>query len=225
MVPTDFRGRAIPLAPGDINAEASVLQCSTAIIHAFSDIESAGGGFIPGDGRPKILFEARSFHVLTRGRFDLVAPNVSSPTWNRALYGAGGSHQYDRLAAALQLDRTAALDSCSIGRYQVMGSNSRMIGFASVEDMWAAYCDSERAHLDGFAAFCRAAGLVDELQADPPEFVRLALGYNGPGEPARHKLLDLLGDLYLHGGPPLGRVRVTRPGHASNARALRRALS
>jgi UDP-3-O-[3-hydroxymyristoyl] N-acetylglucosamine deacetylase len=39
-------------------------------------------------------------------------------------------------------------------------------------------------------------------------------------EPARHKLLDLLGDLYLHGGPPLGRLRTVRPGHAANARAF-----
>jgi len=46
-----------------------------------------------------------------------------------------------------------------------------------------------------------------------------------PDEPVRHKLLDLLGDLYLHGGPPLGCVRAHRPGHAPNARALRRALA
>ncbi len=45
-----------------------------------------------------------------------------------------------------------------------------------------------------------------------------------PDEPARHKLLDLMGDLFLHGGPPRGHVRVVRPGHASNARLLRRAL-
>jgi len=44
-----------------------------------------------------------------------------------------------------------------------------------------------------------------------------------PDEPARHKLLDLLGDLYLHGGPPAGKVRATRPGHAANAEAMRRA--
>jgi UDP-3-O-[3-hydroxymyristoyl] N-acetylglucosamine deacetylase len=43
-------------------------------------------------------------------------------------------------------------------------------------------------------------------------------------EPARHKLLDLLGDLYLHGGPPLGRVKAFRPGHAANARAFQRAV-
>jgi UDP-3-O-[3-hydroxymyristoyl] N-acetylglucosamine deacetylase len=45
-----------------------------------------------------------------------------------------------------------------------------------------------------------------------------------PDEPARHKLLDLLGDLYLAGGPPLGRVIAHRPGHAANARAISRAL-
>jgi UDP-3-O-[3-hydroxymyristoyl] N-acetylglucosamine deacetylase len=42
-------------------------------------------------------------------------------------------------------------------------------------------------------------------------------------EPARHKLLDLVGDLYLRGGPPMGRTRAFRPGHAANARALRQA--
>jgi UDP-3-O-[3-hydroxymyristoyl] N-acetylglucosamine deacetylase len=41
-----------------------------------------------------------------------------------------------------------------------------------------------------------------------------------PDEPARHKLLDLVGDMYLHGGPPLGRVHAERPGHTANAQAL-----
>jgi UDP-3-O-[3-hydroxymyristoyl] N-acetylglucosamine deacetylase len=45
-----------------------------------------------------------------------------------------------------------------------------------------------------------------------------------PDEPARHKLLDLLGDLYLKGGPPVGRIVAHRPGHAANARALARAI-
>ncbi|HEY5147779.1 MAG TPA: UDP-3-O-acyl-N-acetylglucosamine deacetylase [Polyangiaceae bacterium] len=44
-----------------------------------------------------------------------------------------------------------------------------------------------------------------------------------PDEPARHKLLDLVGDLYLYGGPPVGHVRAVRPGHAANALAMRRA--
>jgi UDP-3-O-[3-hydroxymyristoyl] N-acetylglucosamine deacetylase len=45
-----------------------------------------------------------------------------------------------------------------------------------------------------------------------------------PDEPARHKLLDLLGDFHLHGGPAVGRVHAVRPGHAANVRAFRRAL-
>jgi UDP-3-O-[3-hydroxymyristoyl] N-acetylglucosamine deacetylase len=46
-----------------------------------------------------------------------------------------------------------------------------------------------------------------------------------PDEPARHKLLDLLGDLYLHGGPPIGKIRALRPGHAATHEAMRRALA
>jgi UDP-3-O-[3-hydroxymyristoyl] N-acetylglucosamine deacetylase len=44
-----------------------------------------------------------------------------------------------------------------------------------------------------------------------------------PDEPARHKLLDLVGDLYASGGPPLGCLRAVRPGHAANALAAARA--
>jgi UDP-3-O-[3-hydroxymyristoyl] N-acetylglucosamine deacetylase len=39
-------------------------------------------------------------------------------------------------------------------------------------------------------------------------------------EPARHKLLDLIGDLHLYGGPPRGRLRALRPGHAANHQAM-----
>ena len=45
-----------------------------------------------------------------------------------------------------------------------------------------------------------------------------------PGELARHKLLDLIGDLYLYGGPPRGRLSATRPGHAATHAVVRKAL-
>jgi UDP-3-O-[3-hydroxymyristoyl] N-acetylglucosamine deacetylase len=44
-------------------------------------------------------------------------------------------------------------------------------------------------------------------------------------EPVRHKLLDLIGDLYLYGGPPRGVVRATRPGHAATHAVMARALA
>ena len=50
-----------------------------------------------------------------------------------------------------------------------------------------------------------------------------------PAEPARHKLLDLIGDLALYGGPPRGavearRARATRATHAIVAEALARGV-
>ena len=43
-------------------------------------------------------------------------------------------------------------------------------------------------------------------------------------EPARHKLLDLMGDLFLYGGPPRGQVRAFRPGHRATHDVVRIAL-
>jgi len=43
-----------------------------------------------------------------------------------------------------------------------------------------------------------------------------------PNEPARHKLLDLLGDLALIGRPIKGKILATRPGHASNVEFAKR---
>lgn len=57
-----------------------------------------------------------------------------------------------------------------------------------------------------------------------PDAVHCVAPYS-PDEPARHKLLDLVGDSYLCGGPPLGRLRAVRPGHSANALAFRRALA
>lgn len=182
-LPVGFKGRALPLGPDDISLVAGELNCTIAIVHAFSDIESAGSGFLP-DGRLKILAEARVFHMQTGGRFDDTDPNISSPVWDRSLYGAGGAHQWDRFERMYNLAPEAALKSCSIGRFQVMGFNHKMVGFASVEDLWTAFADSERAHLDAFGEFIRAGGCVDEMQADPPDFVNLALFYNGAGERA-----------------------------------------
>ncbi len=42
----------------------------------------------------------------------------------------------------------------------------------------------------------------------------------GPDECARHKLLDLLGDLVLSGGVPCGRLHAYRPGHEATRRCM-----
>jgi UDP-3-O-[3-hydroxymyristoyl] N-acetylglucosamine deacetylase len=45
-----------------------------------------------------------------------------------------------------------------------------------------------------------------------------------PGEFARHKLLDLVGDLYPFGGPPRGHLRASRPGHTATRAAVAAAI-
>ncbi len=104
------------------------------------------------------------------------------------------------------------------------------------EARWSGGADDFRSRIAPARTFATTADL-DELarrglarHVPPASVVLLArdgvLSAGRPfaaDEPARHKLLDFLGNLYLHGGPPFGRVRAVRPGHAANARALRRA--
>jgi len=175
-----FSGPATQLSSTDIAVEAAGLGCSPAVIRAVCDVEAAGSGFLP-DGRPKILFEAHLFGRLTRHLYDRGYPNISSPSWDRSLYGAGGAHQYARLGQALALDRAAALQSASWGMFQVLGSNFAACGFGDVESFVSAMVAGEREHLDAFTRFCIANHLDDELRAVPPQFAAFARGYNGPG--------------------------------------------
>lgn len=58
-----------------------------------------------------------------------------------------------------------------------------------------------------------------------PTFDATRLGYlsplNYPNEPARHKLLDVIGDLALLGTRLRGRIIVTKPGHTFNTQCCR----
>lgn len=56
------------------------------------------------------------------------------------------------------------------------------------------------------------------ILGDPESKMRL------PGEPVRHKLLDLLGDLHLLGADLHAHIIATRSGHSTNAELVRRLL-
>src|ERR1035437_7175065 len=111
---------------------ANTLPIEVAAIKAVSEVESNGSGFFSNDA-PKILFEAHSFHTLTNGEYDASHPNISSPVWNKALY-YGGIREYDRLNIAKTLNETAALQSASWGKFQIMGGNFKKCGYANVQD-------------------------------------------------------------------------------------------
>jgi hypothetical protein len=183
MMIVEFTGNAIPLSDSEIQAAANRLRCPRAVIDAVCDVESSGSGFLP-DRRPKILFEAHIFGGLTGQRWTCSHPGISAPAWDRSLYGPAGAHQYERLQEAIQLDRFAALQSPSWGRFQILGINYRMAGYDDIEEFVQALCDSEANHLEAFLRFCEARGLDDALRArDWETFARI---YNGPGQVAHY---------------------------------------
>jgi UDP-3-O-[3-hydroxymyristoyl] N-acetylglucosamine deacetylase/3-hydroxyacyl-[acyl-carrier-protein] dehydratase len=81
--------------------------------------------------------------------------------------------------------------------------------------------------------------VILEKEVDQSEIDRIARLFNRPGisthnagvlnntelrypnEPARHKLLDILGDIALVGHPIKGKIVATRPGHAANTKLAR----
>jgi hypothetical protein len=180
-MPMSFTGTAFKLQPGAIEEEAASLGIKAAALHMVLDVESRGRGFLP-NGRPIILFEAHVFSRMTKHRYDESRPDISSASWNRELYGAGGNHQFDRLDRACELDREAALQSASWGLGQVMGFNYKMVGFDSVEHFVSAMMESERRQLDAMTEYLRAAGLLRYLMNSPPNYREFARGYNGSGQ-------------------------------------------
>jgi UDP-3-O-[3-hydroxymyristoyl] N-acetylglucosamine deacetylase len=150
--------------------------------------------------------------------------------------------------ARLRVARAAALD-VGASRYELTPGAGvevevRLVldGFdearVASEARWGGDADDFRLRIATARTFALARDIGDLVagglarHVDPASIVVLApdgILHAGrafaPDEPARHKLLDLLGDLYLSGGPPRGRIRAVRPGHAANAVAIQRALA
>lgn len=170
----DFTGPGTPLDKDAFDAATAKLGCDAPTLWALLHVETLGCGYQP-DRKPKILFERHIFHRLTGGKYDAQAPDISQPTAGG--YGAAGAHQYDRLAAALALDETAALSSASWGLGQIMGGNHAAAGYATVQDMVAAFVGNEAAQLEGMAAFIAASNLAGDVASG--NWAAYALHYNG----------------------------------------------
>jgi peptidoglycan hydrolase-like protein with peptidoglycan-binding domain len=162
------------LNENDYKQAAEQLKCEVAAIKAVAQVESAGGGFLP-DGRPKILFERHVFHKFTGGVFAAKHPDISQPS--QGGYGEAGKHQWDRFNLAFTLNPTAAIKACSWGKFQAMGFNFGLCGFATLEDFHAAMLKSEGEHLKAFCHFITSSNLDGPLRNH--NWVKFARGYNG----------------------------------------------
>jgi hypothetical protein len=169
----EFAGKSEALTQAGLTDAARSLSVNPEELWTVVAVETSGCGFL-GDRRPPILFERHIFHRLTGGRFD--AEDVCNPAPGG--YGPVGSHQYDRLAEAIALDRAAALGSASWGLGQILGENFAMAGFSDVESMVAAMSDSEDAQLAAVACFIERSGFAASLRQH--DWAAFAARYNGP---------------------------------------------
>lgn len=155
-----------------VNA-AMALNCSVAVIKAVCEVEAPKGGFLA-SGEPTILFERHQFSKRTDRRFDISHPHISN---TKPGGYKGGQAEHDRLAEAAALDRDAAMESASWGKFQIMGFNYAPAGFESLQSFINAMYESEGKQLNAFISFIQHEGLGLFLRSH--QWAGFARRYNG----------------------------------------------
>jgi hypothetical protein len=171
---SEFTGTAFPLDNGGQQAVLDILGTGAAELWSVLSVETKGFGYF-NDRRPQILYERHIFSKRTNRQFDVTHPDISNKTAGG--YGPTGGHQYDRLQAAIALNRKAALESASWGIGQLMGFNCGQGGFADIESMVTAMMASENDQLLAMGKWVVANNLHKPLTKH--DWAAFAKGYNG----------------------------------------------
>ena len=185
-----FANRNAPaVTPGEIAMIARELGAAPEQVRAVAAVESGGDPFLP-TGQPKILWER---HWLKR-RIGRLLPSLgvagaflAHPTPGGYTLDAdrdGINDSWEKLVEACRVDPVAAFESCSWGKFQIMGGHWRALGYASVFDFAWVMRESELGHYRALAAFIRANKLESALRRigpSPSDNEAFARGYNGVG--------------------------------------------
>ena len=123
-----------------------------------------------------MLFEPHIFYKRLSGTqlADAVRLGLAYKSWGSKPYP---KNSYDRLAAAMAINKTEALNSASWGLGQIMGFNHAAAGYVSAEAMVNDFLDDEETHLAAMVKFITTNGLDDELRSH--DWAGFARGYNG----------------------------------------------
>ncbi len=146
------------LTNADLYRAAKSLDCDVALIRAVDAVESSGSGFTKAGGLV-LRFETAWFKRYT----------------GQTVVGSGREAYLN----AERINPRAAKLSTSWGRYQIMGFNHQLCGYATVEAMVAAFETGEGRQLDGFVAFVKAKKIDDDLRQK--NWKGFAYTYNGAG--------------------------------------------
>lgn len=182
------------LSDADYELAAKKLDCEALVIRAIAKQEGKDKGF-DDHGRPTILYEPTHFlsytgpkndadhfvpYEIYRARYPEVTQYLPPPS---TPYGSPDM-QWQHLQKAYLMNANAALQSVSWGKFQTLGSNFHLAGFASVEMLVSAVCSSEQKQLDAFVNFVSSLGL--ESAMNKKDWKAIAAGYNGKKYYVKH---------------------------------------
>lgn len=159
----------------DIAQLSTRLGCTVKQIKAVAKVESGGSAY-DDFGRPKILFERHIFYRLTAGKFPIAS-------FNQPKGGGYNEDSWDKLTRAVAHDVEAAFASASWGRFQVLGSHWRALGYPSALELAYSTVIGEAAHYELLARFIEKNNLKPALCAlstKASDNVPFASRYNGP---------------------------------------------
>lgn len=172
------------LTPANIDAYAKMLTCAPQQVMAISQVESGGNGFDKA-GRPVILWERHKFWARTKGIFGVTwFSNKLSGGYSTDENKNAINDSWEKLVLAACKDPLKAFESCSWGRFQIMGYHANDLGYANALEMAYSMTRSEANHYDALVRFLFANRLTDAVRAlssDPKTCVAFAQGYNGKG--------------------------------------------
>lgn len=180
-----------PLMTPDYMQAAGAHELDPAALKAIAQVESSGSGFLE-DGRPKILFEGHVFwarllqHDQAPRAILAAHPSASGVLyfrWSDRPPDAYKRDQYERLEEARAIDPTehteASFESCSWGKFQVMGYHAVTLGYKTVGRFVSEMHKDEAAHLEAALRYIEHNGLMGSVRAK--NWSEFARGYNGPG--------------------------------------------
>jgi hypothetical protein len=161
---------------------AAELCVQPAALMAIVEVESGGRLYAKVQERkePLIRFEGHYFDRLLPATVRQKARKLglASPKAGKIRNPARQSERWKLLNRAIEINRIAALSSCSWGVGQVMGAHWKWLGFGSIDALVAQARSGGAGQVALMARYVEKAGLVTALQEqDWATFARL---YNGP---------------------------------------------
>ncbi|MEM7068596.1 MAG: N-acetylmuramidase domain-containing protein [Pseudomonadota bacterium] len=171
-----------PVLRDEIELLATTYELEAATLLAVVEVESGGrlGAEIKGRMEPLIRFEGHYFYRLLSNskRNRAVVKGLAAERAGVVRNPWRQSARWKLLDRAIEIDRPAALASCSWGVGQVMGAHWRWLGYASIDALVAEARRGVEGQVQLMIRYIGNTGLVGKLQNQ--DWSGFARAYNGP---------------------------------------------